>query len=207
MDSGSAARIEVRERRPDDDDSALALRNAVFPPIAPEDWVKSQAAAIARLDDRLVGVIPFIIRPFVLAPGVVIRAAFANSVAVAADLRDQGIGSRMMAAARQFLPAHADAMCVYTGREAEGPQYRFYRRTGHHDLLYPHRMTKPTPAPAVLPGGAAVAATDEIESVEAALLDVFAQCFAGRGGFPQREPGYWRQALASHIFVEVPYDA
>ena len=208
MERGNVARIEVRERRPDDDAAALALRNAVFPPIDPDHWADSQSAAVAFLDGRLVGVIPFIIRPFVIAPGVVIRAAFANSVAVAEDLRDQGIGSRMMAAAQRFLPAHADAMCVYTGREADGLQYRFYRRTGHHDLLYPHRMTKPAPAGEhALPHGATLAASDAIPEREAELRDVFADCFAGWGGFPARERGYWRRALASHIFVEVPYDA
>ncbi|HEU0114575.1 MAG TPA: GNAT family N-acetyltransferase, partial [Thermomicrobiales bacterium] len=158
MADGIASRIEVGERRPKDDAAALALRNAVFPPIGPAHWADSQVAAVAYRDDRLVGVIPFIVRPFALAPGVVIRAAFANSVAVAEDLRDQGIGSRMMAAAQRFLPTHADAMCVYTGNEAAGPQYRFYRRTGHHDLLYPHRMTKPAPANAALPAGAALLA-------------------------------------------------
>jgi GNAT superfamily N-acetyltransferase len=208
LERGIAARIEVRERRPDDDAAALALRNAVFPPIGPDHWADSQSAAVAFLDGRLVGVIPFIIRPFVIAPGVVIRAAFANSVAVAEDLRDQGIGSRMMAAARRFLPAHADAMCVYTGREADGLQYRFYRRTGHHDLLYPHRMTRPAPAGEhALPSGAMVAASDEMPEREAELREVFADCFAGWGGFPARERGYWRRALASRIFVEVPYDA
>jgi GNAT superfamily N-acetyltransferase len=208
LDSGIAAQVEVRECRPDDTDAALALRNQVFPPIGPGHWAQSQTAAIARLHDRLVGVIPFIVRSFKLAPGVVIRAAFANSVAVAEDLRGAGIGTRMMDAARLFLPARADAMCVYTANEAAGPQYRFYRRTGHHDLLYPRRMTMPAPSPQeVLPTEAALVSIDEVSTLEADLLDVYAECYSGWGGSPVREFGYWQLALDSQIFVEIPYEA
>ena len=151
LDSGIATQLEVREYRAEDASAALALRNRVFPPIGPEDWAKSQTAAVALLDGRLVGVIPFTIRSFTLAPDAMIRAAFANSVAVAEDLRGMGIGTRMMDSARLFLAARAEAMCVYTGHEATGPQYRFYHRSGHHDLLYPRRMTKPVSRPARSP--------------------------------------------------------
>src|SRR5215213_2290718 len=118
LDSGIATQIEVREYRAEDADAALALRNQVFPPIGPQHWAKSQTAAIALLDGRLVGVVPFTIRTFALAPSVAIRAAFANSVAVAEDLRGMGIGTRMMDSARLFLAARAEAMCVYTSHEA-----------------------------------------------------------------------------------------
>jgi GNAT superfamily N-acetyltransferase len=208
LESDIAARIEVREYVVGDADAALALRNQVFPPIGPEHWAQSQTAAIARLNGRVVGVIPFVIRPFLLAPSVVIRAAFANSVAVAEDLRGMGIGTRMMAAARQFLPGHAEAMCVYTADEASGLQYRFYRRTGHHDLLYPRRMTKGVPTDATnFPPGAELAAIDAVSTLETDLLEIYAACYAGWGGLPVRAPGYWRQALDSQIFVEVPYEA
>src|SRR5215212_8681610 len=133
LDSGIATQIEVREYRAEDADAALALRNQVFPPIGPQHWAKSQTAAIALLDGRLVGVVPFTIRTFALAPSVVIRVAFANSVAVADDLRGMGIGTRMMDSAKLFLAARAEALCVYTSHEATGPQYRFYHRSGHHD--------------------------------------------------------------------------
>jgi GNAT superfamily N-acetyltransferase len=208
LDSGIATQIKVREYRAEDADAALALRNQVFPPIGPQHWAKSQTAAIALLDGRLVGVIPFTIRTFSLAPSVAIRAAFANSVAVAEDLRGMGIGTRMMDAARRFLPAHAEAMCVYTGDEAAGPQYRFYHRSGHHDLLYPRRMTKPAPdREEVPPTGTAFVSIDKVSTVEADLLDVYSACYLGWGGFPVREIGYWRRALASHIFVEIRYEA
>jgi GNAT superfamily N-acetyltransferase len=208
LHGGIAGQLEVRECRPDDDDAALALRNRVFPPIGREHWDQSQTAAVARLDGRLVGVIPFAVRSFALAPGVEIRAAFANSVAVAEDLRGMGIGSRMMDAARQFLPARADAMCVYTGHEAAGPQYRFYHRSGHHDLLYPRLMTMPVlDQRKVPPPGVELVSIDEVSTVEADLLELFSACYEGWGGFPVRELGYWRRALASQIFVEIPYEA
>jgi hypothetical protein len=51
----------------------------------------------------------------------------------------------------------------------------------------------------ILPVGAAA-------GMEAELLDVYTACYAGCGGTWQRKPGYWRQALASHVFVELPYE-
>jgi len=208
LDGDVTAQLEVGEHRPDDDEAALALRNQVFPPIDREHWVQSQTAAVARLDGRLVGVIPFAIRSFALAPGVEIRAAFANSVAVAEDLRGLRIGTKMMDAARQFLPARAEAMCVYTGNEAAGPQYRFYRRSGHHDLLYPRRMTLPVlDQGKVPPTGVELLSIDAVSTVEADLLELFSACYEEWGGFPARELGYWRRALASQIFIEIPYEA
>src|SRR5437868_5826355 len=118
--------LEVREYRPEDAAAALALRNAIFPPIGPEHWPQSQTAAVALLDGQMVGVIPFTVRDFEIAPGVAIRGAFANSVAVAEEYRDRGIGTRMMAEARSFLPRWAEAMFVYTGDEGAGLAYRFY---------------------------------------------------------------------------------
>ena len=48
---------------------------------------------------------------------------------------------------------------------------------------------------------------DEVSTIEGDLLDVYSACYSGWGGFPVREVGYWRRALASHIFVEIPYEA
>src|SRR5919109_2948665 len=134
--------LQVRELSPDDAEPALRLRNRIFSPIGREHWAQNQTAAVAYLGPTLVGVIPFTVREFVIAPEVSIRVAMANAVGVADGHRGRGIGSRMMEAARQFLPGRADAAFVYTGTEAGGPQYRFYRRTGHHDLLYPRRWRR-----------------------------------------------------------------
>ena len=197
--------LEVREYRPEDAAAALALRNAVFPPIGPEHWPQSQTAAVALLDGRMVGVIPFAIRDFEIAPGVAIRGAFANSVAVAEGYRDRGIGTRMMAEARSFLPRWVEAMFVYTGDEREGLPYRFYVKTGHHDLAYPRRLRWATPAGVRQPEGAEVLPVEATEALEANLLAVYGACYAQCAGTPPRRPGYWRQALASHIFVEIPH--
>jgi GNAT superfamily N-acetyltransferase len=73
-------------------------------------------------------VIPFEIRDFLIAPGISIAAAFANSVAVDEGHRSHGIGGEMMKAAYEFLPRLAQAVFVYTDNERGGLQYRFYNR-------------------------------------------------------------------------------
>src|SRR5262249_14132258 len=160
----------------------------------------------ALLDGQMVGVIPFTVRDFEIAPGVAIRGAFANSVAVAEGYRDRGIGTRMMAEARSFLPRWAEAMFVYTGDEREGLPYRVYIRTGPPDLSSRRRLRWATPAGVSQPPGAEVLPVEATEALEADLLDVYTACYAQCAGTPPRRPGYWRQALASHIFVEIPHD-
>lgn len=200
--------LEVREYVESDEEECLALRNAVFPPIGLDDWRQDDTAAVARRRGRLVGVIPFVVRPFRLRPGLVIRAAFANSVAVAADCRGQGIGGAMMREASRFLRSCAEAMMVYTGDEAAGRAYRFYRRTGHADLAYPARFC--------LKAGkwGATGLTVEAERVDASnigileadLLATFQKTWFGHGGFAHHEVGYYPRALSSHIFVELPVE-
>jgi GNAT superfamily N-acetyltransferase len=198
----------TRELEPADAERALALRNTIFAPIDREKWAQNPTAAVAYLGSELVGVIPFTIREFVIAPGVAIRVAMANSVGVADGHRGMGIGSRMLAAARGFLPRLADATFVYTATEAGGPQYRFYRRAGYHDLLYPRRMRRPTGAqePAADRDGA-------LHPVQAALglqnelLRVHRACFGAYGGTPPRGPGYWATAFEAQIFQAERYDA
>jgi GNAT superfamily N-acetyltransferase len=194
--------VTAGELRPADSAAALALRNRVFPPVGPGHWEDNETAAVAHLDGTLVGVIPFLVRPYVIAPGLVLDVALANSVAVEDGHRGAGIGSRMMAAAREFLAAHADATFVYTGTEAGGPQYNFYRRTGYVDLIYPRRWRRP------VAGGSAALGTPLADALEreAALARVYAACFGAVGGGPPREPGYWARAFASHIFVELPHE-
>ena len=199
-----AAALEVREIEPGDSERALALRNAIFPPIGEEHWAENQTAAVAYLGSTLVGVIPFTIRAFEIAPEVAIRVAMANAVGVADGHRGAGIGSRMMEAARQFLPGRADAAFVYTGTEAGGPQYRFYRRTGHHDLLYPRRWRRAVGR--VEPAGSELRSLDEALAMQGELLRVYRTCFAGYGGTPRRVPGYWTTAFGSAIFAVHRHD-
>jgi GNAT superfamily N-acetyltransferase len=199
--------VIVSEYTADDHDDALCLRNAVFPPIDAEHWAQTTTAAIARLDGELVGVIPFLVREFVLSPGVTARIAIANSVAVAEGMRGQGIGQQMMAAAREFLTEHAEATVVYTGPEVGSPQYRFYRQCGYEDLLYPRMWHRRTGVHSTLPRSFDVQDITRPEDVEEELLGVYRACFATYGGTPLREPGYWGRALNSHIFLEVPYES
>jgi GNAT superfamily N-acetyltransferase len=197
--------LEVRELAPGDAERALALRNAIFEPIGEEHWAQNHTAAVAYLGSRLVGVIPFVVRELVIAPDVSIRVAVANAVGVADGHRGDGIGGRMMAAAREFLPAHADAALVYTATEAGGPQYRFYRRTGHHDLLYP-RLWRRTVGQRE-PAAGAVRSLEEALGMQDELLRVYRACFGRYGGHVRREPGYWTAAFESMIFVARPHDA
>jgi GNAT superfamily N-acetyltransferase len=197
--------LEVRELEPGDSERALALRNAIFEPIGEEHWAQNHTAAVAYLGPALVGVIPFVVRQLVIAPDVSIRVAMANAVGVADGHRGTGIGGRMMSAAHEFLPAHADATFVYTATEAGGPQYRFYRRTGHHDLLYPRRWRRTVGRREI--AGGSVRALDEALAMQDELLRVYRACFGRYGGHPRRAPGYWPAAFESAIFVAWPHDA
>jgi GNAT superfamily N-acetyltransferase len=199
--------VEARELAPGDSERALRLRNAIFPSIDHEHWAQNQTAAVAYLGQTLVGVIPFTIREFVIAPEVSIQVATANSVGVADGHRGAGIGSRMMDAAREFLPRWADATFVYTATEAGGPQYRFYRRCGYQDLLYPRRMRRTVGRqPPSTDPGCAMRSLDAALGMQDDLLRVYQACFAGYGGVPPRAPGYWTTAFESQIFVALAYE-
>ncbi|MGH2944848.1 MAG: GNAT family N-acetyltransferase [Solirubrobacteraceae bacterium] len=199
--------VEVRELAPEDSERALRLRNAIFPSIDREHWAQNQTAAVAYLGHTPVGVIPFAIREFSIAPEVSIQVAMANSVGVADGHRGAGIGSRMMEAAREFLRRWADATFVYTATEAGGPQYRFYRRCGYHDLLYPRRMRRTVgrQRPSI-DQGCDVRSLDAALDMQDELLRVHRACFGGYGGAPPRAPGYWATAFESQIFMALPYE-
>jgi ribosomal protein S18 acetylase RimI-like enzyme len=198
---------DVTEYDKRDEAECLALRNEVFPPISVDDWRRGTTAAVARSEGRVVGVIPFKVRPFQLRNGVQVRAAFANSVAVADGCRGQGVGSAMMRAAARFLRERAEVMLVYTDDEGGGRPYRFYRATGHADLAFPARYR--------LSGGAGNAGGDTtaqpvdpgaITDLEPELLGVFRQTWGTHGGFVSRTNGYYSRAFSSHIFVELPLE-
>lgn len=195
--------MNLREYEEQDKAAALALRNTLFPPIAEPDWDRVTTAAVAYEGDRLVGVIPFNVRDYVLADGVTARLAIANSVGVAEDLQGSGIGTRMMAVSKTFLPAHAEATIVYTGPEVGSPQYRFYRRTAYHDLFYPRKWRRQAPGTAERERSTHLELTD-LSGIEPELGRLSAACFRGTAGYPPRAPGYWQAALQSHIFVELP---
>lgn len=200
-----------REMGAGDVPAALALRNEVFAdyPVTAADWAGDEMeAAIALLDGEVVGAIPLAPRELVVGPARTIAAPFENAVGTRAALRGLGLGAGMIAAARDFLRQRADGLFVY--REGErSAEYRFYAKTGHHDLVAtrPHRLREPGAMgrgvghgdePLVVAGAAAIAAHG------AELLPLFRASYDGLGGYPPRSVDSWRRALASSIFVEVP---
>lgn len=201
-------RIVYREMGPEDVAGALALRNGVFAdhPVTATDWAgDGMLAAIAVAEGEVVGAIPLAMRELTIAPGLAIAAPFENSVGTRAPLRGRGVGAGMIAAARTFLGGRADGLFVY--REGERtPGYRFYAKTGHHDLMATRSYRLAASAvgggdePAVLHGAEAIAAA------ATRLLPLFASAYGRFGGYPRRSEAFWRRALASSIFAELPTD-
>lgn len=203
--------VVCREMQPADIGATLALRNAVFvddppAPLTAADWAADgTVAAIAVRDGDVVGAIPMAPRRLVVAPRLVIRAAVENGVGVRADLRGQGIGAGMMAAAAAFMRDRADALLVYP-RHDRTPAHRFYARTGHHALLATRVYRRERPAAGALPPGSLLSGADAVCAESGRLLPLFRSAYGGFGGFPLRDAGYWRRALASSIFTEMPTD-
>lgn len=203
--------VTYREMQPEDVAATLALRNHVFlddppAPLSEGAWAADgTVAAIAVLGGAVVGAIPMAPRPLVIAPGITVRAPFENSVGVRADLRGQGIGSGMVAAANDFMRDRADGLFVYPRHDRTSAN-RFYARTGHHDLLATRVYHLKYPAAGTLPPGSVFTGSNAIGLQADHLLPVFTSAYGRFGGFPPRNAGYWRRALASSIFTEMPTD-
>jgi GNAT superfamily N-acetyltransferase len=198
--------IAFREATAADAEAITAIWNLSFPSVTVEQYTAQQdhTAAVAVDDGRLVGAIPFQLRPLVLVPGVTATVAWAHSVSTIPGKRNQGLGSGMMATARRFLASRCEAMCVYTDSGGEQPSpYGFYSRSGHVDACYIHRYYL---APADRPMVADVRHldVDALYRLEPALLEVFASDFGSRGGFWPRGAGFYRRALDSVIYIQDP---
>jgi GNAT superfamily N-acetyltransferase len=198
-----------REYEPGDAEGYLRVHDAAFPAMEKDFWREfSQGpvtAAVAELNGEVVGAVPFHLRRFQVAPGVTISVAVEFSVCVRADLRGQGVGSRLMAEAREFLAGRCLAMMVYRGGE-QTPGYRFYAANGHHDLLYVRPWTH---AGAAIGGQASETEVTEIAWAEfldreAEFLEVFHRAYAGYGGFPHRTSGYYGPAVCTSEYNELP---
>ncbi len=190
---------------PDEIDAMLSIRNAIFPPISREDWLRypSNTASMAFLDGIPIGAIPLDQRPFQIAPGRIIDTAFEHAVGTRADFRSRGVGSAMIDAAREFLRDRAEALMVYRGAE-RSPGYRFYEKSGHRDLIYMRPLTW---APReVEPADVMVQGRDELFAAQPELLRVFNASFGEYGGFRPREVGYWERALNDMIFTVIPQE-
>ena len=197
--------LVCREAGPDDVPDVLTVRNAIFPPLTPEQYLSDphMTCALAHLHGEAVGAIPLSLRRFQLAPGVVVDTAFENAVGTREDLRSKGIGSAMIRAAREFLAGRADELMVYRGGE-RSVGYRFYLRSGHRDVVYLRQMVLAEPARGeadVCHGG-----LEDALAEQPALLRCFAASYGHCGGFPVRHADYWREALASTIYYVVPHE-
>ncbi len=195
-----------REMRwPDEIGEMLSIRNAIFPSISEQDWLRfpENTASLAFLDDIIVGAIPLDQRRFQVAPGRVINTAFEHAVGTRADFRSRGVGTEMIEAAREFLADRAEALMVYRGGERTAG-YRFYERSGHRDLIYMRTLQRPPGE--VEPAAVAVGDLDACLAEQKEMLRVFNAAFGEYGGFRPREIGYWEMALNDMIFTVIPQD-
>lgn len=198
--------LVCREMRwPDEIPAMLSIRNAIFPPISYEDWLRypSNTASMAFLDGIPIGAIPLDQRRFQVAPGVVIDTAFEHAVGTRADFRSRGVGSAMIDAAREFLRDRVEALMVYRGAE-RSPGYRFYEKSGHRDLVYMRPLSRPPGA--VEEADVAVGGRDEALAAAPQLLRVYQAAFADYGGFRPRDVNYWELALSDMIFTVIPQE-
>lgn len=198
--------LTCREMRwPDEIPQMLSIRNAIFPPISAEDWLRFPAntASLAFLDEIIIGAIPLDQRRFQVAPGCIIDTAFEHAVGTRADFRSRGIGSAMIEAACDFLADRAEALMVYRGDERSAG-YRFYERSGHRDLVYMRTLTW-SPRD-VRVGDVGIGGLDDCLGEQEQLLRVFNASFGDYGGFRPREPGYWETALNDMIFTVLPQE-
>jgi len=201
--------ITCRELRLEDALGWAALHRTHFPPLSDEAGLRwagrdDVTAAIALRAGEVVGAVPFHIRDFQINPQVSIKGAFEHAVLVHESLRDQGIGTRMMDAAKQFLLAQADAMMVYRGGE-QSAGYRFYTKTGHHDLSYlrPFWLQEPKAQPTTKVKRVSYR---ELMDNEPEFLAVFRSAYGRYGGFRRRGPGYWKEAFSSAYFDMIPQE-
>ncbi len=188
---------------PDEIDDMLSVRNAIFPPVSREEWLKhpTNTASMAYLEGVPIGAIPLDQRQFLVAPGKPIATAFEHAVGTREDFRSRGVGGRMIEAAREFLAGRCECLMVYRGAE-RSPGYKFYTKSGHHDLIYMRTLTwEPGDAQ---PGDTRAGDRDEIIASQSELLRVYQQAFAEYGGFPPRDETYWERALSDMIFAVIP---
>lgn len=199
--------LTLREMRPDEAPAACAFTEEIFGPLPLEAWQREPGytAALAFRDEELVGVIPFSLRAFQLAPGLVASTAWENAVGTREDVRGQGVGTAMIFAAREFLADRAEFLSVYRGAERSAG-YRFYAdKTDHVDCAYVCFFRRDEPsgtAPAgfeTLPGEAVNAAAGE-------LADLFRSHWGQHGGYVVRDAGCYPWLMNSVIHGRIPSD-
>jgi GNAT superfamily N-acetyltransferase len=140
----------ARLSRPEDRDQVLRF-------IAEMGFNRRDAATWNGLDmvamtawrgNELIGAIPLEPRPLQVRPGRVIRSVHQTTVAVAPELRGQGIGSRMQQAILALDPPLAPLATVFR-EEPDSPAYRWYHANGFRPVMTIHAwQLDPPPTPA-----------------------------------------------------------
>ena len=198
----SLAMIDFHELKPDELDTALTFRNSMFTSVGLDHWHDMNCTAVVAWDeDTMIGCIPLQFRRQKIKHNVSIPVVYENAVGVAADRRSQGVGTEMIRVAADFIKDRADALMVVRGGE-QTDGYRFYRKSGHSDLMYVSSFSKEAGSP--LEGSGAI----DVESVdveswlaeESRLLELYESLYGQYGGGRARGRGYWDTIFSSHVF-------
>jgi ribosomal protein S18 acetylase RimI-like enzyme len=194
-------------------DELLLFRNAIFGQISHDHWfAMHNTGVVARDGGELAGFIPLQYRQQMLNAQVSIPVASENAVGVAEGRRGQGIGTAMMDEAAQFMSDRVDALMVVRGGE-RSDGYRFYRRSGHSDLMYAcwyylepevERAYADQYGRSVDECGVSVVDRQRWLALEPQLLALHERQYGRFGGGQRREPGYWRMILDGHVYCEHP---
>jgi GNAT superfamily N-acetyltransferase len=194
--------VRIYEYVPQEVDEVLAFRNKIFGHVSRAHWeAMNCTAVVTREDDELVGFIPLQFREQVLRPGVTVPVVYENAVGVAEGVRGQGIGSQMLDEAAQLMSERVDALMVIRGGEqSEG--YRFYRRTGHGDVMYARNYYLSLEDTCPLVDEARISLLDRARwlALEPQLLALYERRYGHFGGGRRRMPGYWQMILDSHVY-------
>lgn len=197
-----------REAGPEDIQPMLDLRNQIFPPVTPTQFlsVPGLTAIVATAGQETIGALPLAIREFQLGPGETCRVAFLHAVGTHPAWRGRGVGQRMVAAAKESLRGRVGALFVYRtgGERTDG--YAFYQKAGFHDLLFATTsLVKRENFPVALQGFHHTG-TPEIIAREEALLNIFHALYGGYGGYWARKPGFYERALQSSYYLSRPHE-
>jgi GNAT superfamily N-acetyltransferase len=191
-------------------DELLPFRNAIFGRISRDHWfAMNNTGVVAREDDELVGFVPLQYRQQMLNARVSIPVVYENAVGVAEGRRGQGIGTAMIDEAARFMADRVDALLVIRGGERTDG-YRFYRKSGHSDLMYGcwYTLDPEVAWPAAdqhrqsADGyGTQVVDRERWLALESQLLSLYERQYGHFGGGQRREPGYWRTILDGHVYA------
>ena len=194
--------MKIYETAPGEVEEVVAFRNSIFNQIDLAQWqAMNCTGVVAREEGQLVGFIPLQFRDQCLNGETSIPVAYENAVGVAEGRRGQGIGTKMIDEAAAFMQDRVDALMVVRGGERT-IGYRFYRKTGHSDVMYAYGYTLP-PEQDLGPvdeTGVAVLAREAWLAREPELLALYGSQYGRYGGGQRRGPGYWQRILDGHVY-------